>query len=619
MLDAAQLQATDGDTARSGALCGAAALAETVFVLADGATGIDAAVVLQAPVGHLPKQARRNLPSRALLRIDGSQLWLVELRGCDWNTERLGRLAELIRTHHRARWRTLAQFVEDLFEFPGVSVRRPSLDDLNPSAWPTRPIAVALVLTRARTSAGQVHSTSVEELAAVLKTRLLRALNTLKGALDAECFATAVRYPDMVADAYGYLAEPARRKYRQQFAVTLPTLLPAVVGAVESSPFAAVRAAVDDGEPLVSTGAAALRVSPATLRGLIGQDLAVVGPRWAAAPLALLRLLDAVRPEARPGRNGCDWERVNRLVDGCEAATGRCVDASFFARAWVREQLHRVAASGAPLAAPELAAREIVAIDQLREQLLVVLLVEVSSLGAPAADADVVAMYVDRELQRVTLKKLRRLAHEWQQRLSEERLADRSLVEFVRGRGDRCWPLLREPYASEDRSRLVVPLVTADELIAHGQALGICLAGSAFGSYLTACRKGRISMLGIRDSATGRPLSTAELRLSRAETGALAPVVVQHTGVRNARPDEACQTALREALLTVLAPAGQAHLQTWRTALRGFRQRTAVSPERVEAQASIRAFRAVLGDAHFDALLQGARSIAASAVCNAGN
>lgn len=55
---------------------------------------------------------------------------------------------------------------------------------------------------------------------------------------------------------------------------------------------------------------------------------------------------------------------------------------------------------------------------------------------------------------------------------------------------------------------------------------------------------------------------------------------------------------------------GQAHLRVGLAALRTFREPAAASLSRVEAQASIRAFKNVLGDARVDTMLQGARHVA---------
>lgn len=554
------------------------------------------------------------MTARALICLDGGDLWLAELKGHPWSAERLGQLADVIRTpvKFRADRRTLDQRAEDALQLPGVVVRRPSLDDLDARAWSMRPIAVALVLAHALSSSTQVCSADVQELMEALNTALRAALETLNRALDPQALEFAVRHPEIAAELYSYLSEPARRRYRLQFATTFPLLLPAVLAVDASSPFHPVRAAIDEGGRAVHAGATALGVSPATMRCLIGQSLEVVGSRWVATPPTLLRLLDSLRPEARPGRGGHTWEHLNCLVHCCEEATGRRVDDSFFVRAWIREQLHRAGTRAAPATGPDFAAREVAAVDLFRQELLAVLVVEsCSARTSTRGIAQAIATYVDRELQQFTLKTLLRLARDWQERLDHERLADRSLVEFVRSRGERYWPLLQRPHTSDDRSRRVVPLATAEQLVEHGQALGICLASDLVRSYISACRKGRIFILGIRDLDTGRPLSTAELLLTRkAEAGPIAAVVVQHTGASNAIPSVRCRTALSEALQLVQSDPGQAHLRVGLAALRTFREPAAASLSRVEAQASIRAFKIVMGDARVDTMLQGARHVA---------
>lgn len=184
--DEAPTTAANDQTGSLGETCCPAVLSEMVRTSSHAEAGIDATVILEAPATRLPWVTRRNMTARALICLDGGDLWLAELKGHPWSAERLGQLADVIRTpvKFRADKRTLEQRAEDALQLPGVVVRRPSLDDMDARAWSTRPIAVALLLAHAVSSSTQVDSADVQELTGVLDTALRAALATLKRALD---------------------------------------------------------------------------------------------------------------------------------------------------------------------------------------------------------------------------------------------------------------------------------------------------------------------------------------------------------------------------------------------------------------------------------------------------
>lgn len=568
-----------------------------------------AAVVMPAPCIDLPRATARNVPSCAIVRLESGPVWLVKVLGYWWSTQRLITAARVLQNHGDVLQPSeLSDRLCEELELPGVSASRPGPADFDGSAWGVRRVAVAIHLARAF-SAAPAHPaplTSADVAAVVdrMTEQLALALRRFQSGLDSEAMRHAARSGVMDQDIYNYLSDIEHRRNRLQVAAVLPLFLRCLVLRPDVPPYRQIRLAVDRGSPLVNAACEAMKISPSAIRCVIGRDVSICGEAWEEAPDTLVRLLNSVRPEARPGPDPESWKRLQDLVDFAEQELGRRLSESFFGRAWVRETLQAGAKSPRRGRETLSDSRSVAAVESLRDELIRVVELESRMPGTrqTAVQATAIRASVECLLDARTVRQLIATGMQWQQEYAAARSERDDLMEFLRGA--RYWPLLPAEHVTVDRSRRVVPLANGAQVQAHGIAMGICLAGSHLQAYDTACRKGRAFLLSILDGATGRPLSTVELKVSRPRKSAAMSVgVVQHTGRANAAPSEACRRALRELTPVFAGDSVQRHLRLGLIAMGTFRERVAEPGDRVEHLAKTRAFRRTLGDTPYDALV----------------
>lgn len=582
-----------------------AALAELRGVAGDCA----AAVVMPSPCIDLPRATARNVPSCAIVRLESGPVWLLKVLGYWWSTPRLITAARVLQHYGNALQPSeLNDRLCEELELPGVSASRPGAADFDGSAWSVRRVAVAIHLARAF-SAAPAHPaplTSADVAAVVerMTAQLALALRRFQSGLDSEAMRQAARNGVIDQDIYNYLADAEHRRNRLQVAAVLPLFLRCLALRADVSPYLEMRGAVDQGLPLVDAACQAMRVTPSAMRCVIGRDVSICGESWEDAPDTLVRLLDSIRPEARPQADPESWKRLRDLVDLAEQQIGRRISESFLGWAWVRETLQAGAKSARRGAEALSDSRSVAAVESLRDELIRVVELQSRTPGTTqtAAQATAIKASVDGFLRTRTVRRVIATGMQWQQEYAAARAERDDLMEFLRGA--RYWPLLPAAHVSADKSRRIVPLANGAQVQAHGVAMGICLAGSQLPAYDAACRKGRAFLLAILDGETDRPLSTVELKVSRPRKNVAMHVsVVQHTARANAAPSEACRRALRELIPVFTGESVQRHLRLGLIAMDTFRERVAEPGHRAELLAKIRAFRRTLGDAPYEALV----------------
>ena len=288
-----------------------AALAE----LRGSAGDCAAAVVMPAPCIDLPRAAARNVPSCAIVRLVSGPIWLVKVLGYWWSAQRLIAAARVLHNYGNVLQPSeLNDRLCEELELPGVSASRPGAADFDGSAWSVRRVAVAIHLARAF-SAALAHPAPLTsaDIAAVVERiteQLALALRRFQSGLDSEAMRHAARNGVIDQDIYNYLADTEHRRNRLQVAAVLPVFLRCLALRADVPPYRQMRGAVDQGSPLVDAACEAMRVSPSAMRCVIGRDLSICGEAWEDAPDTLVRLLNSVRPEARPGPDPESWKRL---------------------------------------------------------------------------------------------------------------------------------------------------------------------------------------------------------------------------------------------------------------------------------------------------------------------
>ena len=562
--------------------------------------GIDAFIVLPSGESGLPPAAFRQLASCALVRLVDATVWFVRTRDAAWSPERLGTVARVLREHSRFRHDVarLTGALRHELRSPSLELLPPVLGEVDAVQWDLRGTAIAIALRARRTACGldrEALAAAAREAESGLRAALGRALP----AFNASAAPVALQHPEppiAAADPaiHNFLAELPHRAWRLQLARTFPLFLRAAATGGIGSVGETIRTAVDRGEPLVRTLAERWRVTPGAIRCLLYREPALVGPHWEGNVRGLARLLDALRPEDRPGEDPASWRRFDAAVASAERIF-RCPPwASPVAQMWLRD-----AARLDPAELDEEAARHawspavVASVERLRDHLARFLELQPapapgrSSVAAESAARAAAARFIASRRPR----RLREIAARFERELRDPRTAQAR--QALRDTSARHPPLLPDALASIDGERIVAPLTTGAALERHGEAMQICLNASYLGPPGFDGRGAARFILGLRHATTGKAVSTAELRVTHApRMGAYAVEVLQHTGWRNRPPSRACSDALAQAVAQARSAAGQAHLDA---AFRATRELAAIGEAEAKRRAESRMLAGVLG------------------------
>ncbi len=530
-----------------------------------------AAVVCPA-VGRASPRSLRHTACCVVFRTQPGVIWMLRAIGREWTEARLAAAAELLarRIGHLPVRRDpmLATRLARALQVPQVQVLAARLDPPDPLQWDTRRLALAVRLQQLRPEENAPDpaalAAEVDAIERELLAQLGAALRRFAGSLDEDIVAAA---PEAARDAelYAYLADPSHRRNRLQLASTFPSFLRAAATEGGSGAGGLIRRLVDDGAPLVRTLAAQWAVSPGVLRGLRGLPAQLIGAQWQANVEALVVVLNALPAEFRPGNDPAAWQAFNDGVAFAESVFARRPWHCPLALAWLRQAARR-GWTGAPFteADRETLQASIAQVDELR-QALIAALKDDREVAADAADdgagRSARAWHgADACLAGFAPKRLVALAQRYRRELAVAQGRHASEIAAAHGAG--FWPLLPGELVSGDRSRIVVSLADRPALRAHGRAVVNCLGGSHLEYYAAACGRGQTFIVGTLDAASRRPLSTAEVRITRPTiVGRTEVRVVQHTAAHNAAPSRACRDAVAEAIALFDTAAGQEHLR----------------------------------------------------------
>jgi hypothetical protein len=573
--------------------------------------GIRSYLVMPTPECVLSPAPLRHVACLALIRLDDATIWLLRTRGAPWSPTRLVVAAQTLQAE-RTAWQDteyLTGRISFALEISSVAVLPPVLDRTDPTPWDLRRTAVAMVMRSLRTAGAQVDPTELAAAVHAVEGGLATALDAALAYFRAEIDVEALREATTASGSaditrYNYLVEPPHRAWRLQLARTFPIFVRAAATGAKGSAGETIRTAVDQGVPLVRHLSARWGVSNGAIRSLLRVDVATIGGHWDGNVRGLVKVLDALRPEDRPKRDSADWPHFNRAVAVAERLFRCPAWTSALAQSWLRGAARRGWADLDDEAAQDLwNPAAIAAVQRFRDSLARFLALEFAH--QPDAPLTVSKVAFDSVAdQYVSTRQPRRLSA-IAARFESDRLNLRSdlVQQSALLSGEGFWPLFPGDVASADGTRVIRPLTSRMALNRHGAALNNCLEDVQLESFVAECMEANCFILGILEGDGGRPISTAEVRISRQMRGArLEPHVVQHTGNFNAPPSSRCRHALAEALASAKSDAVQQHLEA---GLLAARQRRLLGNTRAKEEAERMLLTEALGQTLGPSVLEG--------------
>jgi len=578
-------------------------------------------VVFPSPAALGGPAAPRNLTCCALLRLADGTVAFARTVGTPWTDARLDALDKLLCRvgEDGRRDPDLERSARRALGLPTLSLGNVALDGIDPAAWSVRGAAIAALGRAVRRAPEGWDATragaEADALARRFGTTLDRALASFVAGLDPDVCAVAARHARLDTAHYAFLARGTPRSWRLQFAQSFPFLVPAAMAGAAGSGGAVVRAAVDAGVPLVRALAGRWAVSPGVLRCLRGRSVEHVGARWSARAHQLVRILDALRPEDRPGDDAMQWKRLSDAVDAAEQIFRRPAWSSPLTLGWLRDAARRgFARLDEARPGRRLAPEAVPQIDALRQALVRHLVAAASGAGSgddPELRSAATAV-ADRRLAALNPARLGAVAHSYALEYAPRRAALEAKLQ--RTGGWVFWPLLPREIIAAGGTRRVAPLATRADIRSEGIMQQLCIAkGTELEHMVQQCAAGEAYLLSIRDARTGLPRSTAEVRVVR-QLGIGAPElrVVQHRARHNAQPSAECEAALREALAWAAGREGRAHLEEGGRAAADGRRAGGSMERDGDNAATAEALRSAFGDDVEVLMVRAARELAAA-------
>ena len=566
-------------------------------------------IVLPDSMAALAPAPLSHVPTTVMLRLSDGTLWMLRAQGQLWTVARIEHAAAILAEHAEcAAGRHLMQRLRDALELPSLSIEAPILAGDLGKQWGVRAVAIQLLMRnlsfkRAVTGTYEGLSHALEVLEATLNEDLRKAIDRLVAALDLEVLTIATG-DGFAHEIYNYLARQPTRRNRLQVAEALPIFVWSLANEGDMPAMAALRRAIDNGQPLVDTISRLFEVSPATVRSVIGRSPSMIGSRWLQQPRGLLRVLDRMSPELRPKADPAAWERFNRAADAAERLFGRPPWVGVLTASWMKHSMQEgMAAQRARSHLAALDADSVRAIEEFRLALIAAIGAELreSAVDASASLEQSATLEVDRHIESLSLRRLAEMSCKWRRDAAIERAGLQRELDLASGRT--YWPLVPRPFEATSARRRVVPLTNLHALKAQGEALWLCLAASQLHSYDAKCRKGEAFIVSIVDSDSGIPMSTVEFHVPLRWSGHGGGVqVVQHRAKRNAPPSLACSASLNELVAHLETTAARRHLQVGLYTITSLARRANTCVDDFELAARVAAFRKAMGGQQYEEL-----------------
>jgi hypothetical protein len=520
--------------------------------------GALACITFPAPAS-LPRLAlHRNLQFALLLQLANGAVWFLR-SPAPWIDERIQAVARALldQTAPDLLRPELEMRMAYALDLPSLVVADPPLGDVDGDAWGVRLTATAAMLKIDRGAGTRQLADVLSEIESALRQQLRKAAGEFVAGLDAEALELASRQTGFDVGIYNYLADTTcnNNGYRKQFAHNFPLLVRAAALAYPGGEASGLRQAVDNGLPIIRYLSRSLGVSASCVRSLARVGPALAGQHWQERHGILLRLLDALCPEHRPGRDPQAWADFDAAIRLAERRFRRKAHTSPLAMAW----LQAAAKGGWAELKHDVESRTepgiVAAVDLLRNAAVRMFSEQVSKGSkSPVNSVPVITQTVDRHLLGYGSRRLTELARAFEAAVARERNEQADKMHVLDGA---FWPFLPSERLYGGRRRIRA-LASREDLRRHGLALGICLGSSYLDAYAASCARGEAYLVGLFDMVSNAPKSTARFRLLRdIRDGRFRPELMEFTGRENASPSEDC----RRALIELIGSAGDAALQ----------------------------------------------------------
>ncbi len=558
----------------------------------------------------------RNVSCCALLRLENGTAWFLKTTGQPWTEER-ARAAGAVLASHGVPGMPAQQLEERIARAVGsrqIAIQQPVLTGADAAVWDFRRTAVALMARSIQYRPGVPAlgeaAQEVSTLERQFQSDLDPAVRQFAAALDPEAIVAATVDGRVDTALYNYLVREPGRAWRMQFAHTFPLFLRAAATGDASSAGATLRQAVDAGVPLVNHLARVWAVRPGAVRCLIGRSPLLVGARWEADPRTLVRLLDQLRPEDRPGEDPGTWARLGKGVDIAERIFRCPITASFLAMAWLRSAArNRFLAIETTRRGRGLSAEAMAAIDSLRGHLIDALarMAAGDARGATGEPRVAAATVADRRLAGMNPGRLASaaiaFAREHARLTSEYEQAKADFERESRLRaGDAYWPLMPDDFSASDGALRVVALTSREALMQQGTRMALCIRGGGeLAATAAACAQARAFLVAVVEVSSGSTQSVAEFRVRQPFRGGRYELdLVQHKGFGNRAPSPACVKAVHELTAQVRNREIQEHLEAGRRLAHRRSRKLPMPAREAEHGIAVQALRSALGAALFD-------------------
>ena len=521
--------------------------------------------VRQAVIGRMPAgAASRTAESRAipaLIELADSSLWAIRIPFDVVEADpAFTQLAAVLADREdipSARDR-LSEDISFALDFR-VILASPALDlAASENFWKVRTSAIAAVL--ALSGSPEVDTGRlVAEKEAEAREAIVEGLALFSDNLNRDALALATRDGAFRPARYNLLTRAATEqqlRYRMQFAQTFPALLHWISGEAEGPTGAVleIRKAIDNGAQLVPLLAKRYPgVAQSAVRYMVNKPPAQVGEDWQARIPMLLRLLSVIAPEKRP-RNEGDWSAFSNACVMISELFGRPITTPL-SLVFLRSVAHKNF-TGIPELTQGAEPHQIVSIiEEFTAAIAVALRWELgrrkteTSAGEHTRKAEVA---IEKYLLTHGPASLFRQAVRWRDEHNRIRAARIQAAETKRPTN--AWAaVLASPMPFGDLR--VVELESHAALEKESRQLDHCVH-----LYDDMCRSGLSRIYSVRDP-NGRALSTAEIRPTSRQYGAVECRVHQHKGMHNGIPEARCIDAI-QALVHLLGTEPHASRMT---------------------------------------------------------
>lgn len=404
-----------------------------------------------------------------------------------------------------------------------------------PSSWDVALKAMFLDIVICAETTSSLDS---QEIMQRVKQDWSEGIARFTGALDTKAVAMARAAGGLRPTCYNFLVieDAIVCRNRRQAAERFPLLLPNLA---ENKSYAGICRVIDRGEPLVEKLVGFYGVTKSSVKFLADLPISLVDPRWQSGVGTLIRLIDGITPEFRPG-NPDEWKRFFLTVDYITRIS-RMPVLTMQNRLWLNAcSRTKFRLPGGVIQDIAVVAREI---DDLFAGLREAIRWEIENiLDEPLPELVLFKLANHASMALGGLDKLQRLARKYSEVFRREQQSlqqhDRELILGIRWHS----PL---PEGLSCYRRTIVPLCMPDELRIEAQNMQNCVDG-----YSGRCLRGESQIWSLRQD-DGKPMSTLETAIVR-ENGRLVPKIVQHRAASNFGTGQECDAAAYQLLKQLL-------------------------------------------------------------------